>query len=128
MRRRELIAAAVAAIPLNVIAQAQETSSNGTAAPSILVVIDMHVRPQSLDEVKEMLLGGLPLIRGFDGNRDAVLHVNQDDQNNLLFIEHWASRADYERYRTWRAERGDNASLVAMLTEPLMVRAFDVMA
>ena len=97
------------------------------AESNILVIIDLHVRRESIEEAMDMLLGGLSFIRRFDGNRDAALHVNQDDPLNLFFVEHWATREHYERYRAARAERGDNARLVAMLTEPLMVRAFNVL-
>jgi quinol monooxygenase YgiN len=82
---------------------------------------------ESIKAAKAILQKGLPDIRGFDGCRDATLHVNKDDDLNLLFVEHWASREHFERYRAWRAERGDHTRLVAMLTAPLMVRFFEVL-
>jgi len=43
-----------------------------------------------------------------------------------MFIERWTSRERYEKYRAWRAERGDHATLASMLVGPLMVRVFEV--
>ena len=127
VRRRDIIIATMlTALPLGAAAQGQRDVRDSGAARSILVVIDLKVRPESIGEAREMLLAGLPLIRAFDGCRDAAMHVNQDDEYNVLFIEHWASRQHYERYRAWRVERGDNARLVSMLVEPLTVRAFEV--
>jgi len=92
----------------------------------IVVIIDLKTKPEQAASVETLLKGGLPDIRGFDGCLSAALHVNQDDAANLMFIERWASREHYEKYRAWRAERGDHAILASMLAGPLMVRAFDV--
>ena len=93
---------------------------------SVLVLIDLKFKPESIMAAKALLQQGLPQIHDFDGCQDATLHVNQDDIHNLMFVEHWESQQHYERYRAWRAERGDNARLVSMLAEPLMVRCFEV--
>ena len=93
----------------------------------IAVLIDLHVKPDSIETARTILQRGVADILGFDGCRDATLHVNQDDGLNLLFVEHWASRAHFERYRAWRAERGDHTRLVAMLAAPLAVRYFDAL-
>ena len=93
---------------------------------SIVVIIDLKTKPEQAASVKAFLQVGLPDIRNFDGCLSAALHVNQDDPANLMFIESWASREHYEKYRAWRAERGDHTTLASMLVGPLVVRAFEV--
>ena len=91
-----------------------------------VVIIEMRTKPELATSVKALLHGALPDILGFDGALFAALHVNQDDSTNLMLIERWVSRDHFEKYRVWRAERGDHANLISMLAAPLMVRAFDV--
>ena len=92
----------------------------------IVVIIDMKTKPEQAALLKDFLQKGLADIRGFDGCLSAALHVNQDDAANLMFIERWTSREHYEKYRAWRAERGDHTTLASMLVGPLVVRAFEV--
>jgi quinol monooxygenase YgiN len=86
---------------------------------SIVVIIDLKTKHEEAATVKVFLQGGLPDIRSFDRCLSAALHVNQDDPANFMFIERWASREHYEKYRTWRAKRGDHATLASMLASPL---------
>ena len=92
----------------------------------IVIIIDMRTKPELATSVRDLLHDALPEILGFDGALFAALHVNQDDSTNLMLIEHWVSREHFEKYRAWRAQRGDHANLTSMLAGPLMVRAFDV--
>jgi quinol monooxygenase YgiN len=92
----------------------------------VVVIIDLRTKPEHAASVKALLHGALPDILGFDGCLSAALHVNQDDNANLMLIERWTSREHFEKYRAWRAARGDHANLVSMLVGPLMVRAFNV--
>ena len=105
----------------------ERPEASDAAEPAVAVLIDLHVKRESVEAVKKALQTGLPDILGFDGCLDATLHVNQDDDLNLLFVEHWASREHFERYRAWRAERGDHTHLVPMLAAPLAVKFFDVL-
>jgi quinol monooxygenase YgiN len=94
---------------------------------SIVVIIDLKAKPGSEDELRAFL--NPAQIRAYEGNEGVELTVNQDDPANLLLVEHWASREAYEAYRTWRAESGDQATLVGLLDggiEGLKVRAFDI--
>jgi quinol monooxygenase YgiN len=97
-----------------------------STAEGVWLLIDVKVKPDMIQATRQRLHAALTEIRAFDGCRSATLLVNQDDVNNLLIVERWVSRAHFERYRAWRADRGDHDRLVATLEEPLAVRAFDI--
>ena len=50
---------------------------------------------------------------------------NQDDPAQFLIVEQWDTRADYEAYLAWRAERGDMEIFGAMMAGPPTIRFFD---
>ena len=94
---------------------------------SVLVIIDLKAKPGSRDELRAFL--NPAQIRAYGGNEGVELTVNQDDPDNVLLVEHWASREAYEAYHQARVESGDEATLVSLLDggfEGLKVRIFDI--
>jgi quinol monooxygenase YgiN len=96
---------------------------------SVLVIIDLKAKASSVDELLSFL--NPEQIRAYEGNEGVELTVNQDDPSNIVLAEHWATREAYESYRAWRAQSGDQATLVGLLEggfEGLTVRTFDIAA
>ena len=89
---------------------------------SVLGIIDLKVKP---DPPMSCVLLNPAQIRAYEGNEGVEMTVDQDDSNNVLLIEHWAS---WEAYETYDAS-SDPAALLALLDggpEGRTVRAFDV--
>ena len=55
----------------------------------------------------ERLMKMLPDTRARDGFIDLAAHVDLDNPDIILVVEHWENRADHKAYHHWRAERGD---------------------
>jgi quinol monooxygenase YgiN len=91
-----------------------------------VVIIELQTKPQQTPSVQALFQSWIPDILGFQGCLSAVLHVNEEDAANLMLIERWTSREQYENYRDWRRNRGDHVTLTPMLVRPPLVRAFDV--
>ena len=92
---------------------------------SVLVLIELRVKPESIDAMKAWLKDGLPDTRAADCE-GVTVHANLDDRSNLVLVEHWNSKEQYEKYRAWRAERGDHARRVGMLSGNPSVRCFEI--
>jgi len=94
---------------------------------SVLVIIDLKAKPGSVDELRAFLSPAQ--IRAYQGNEGVELTVNQDDPDNVLLAEHWASRDAYEAYRQAQMQSGYEATLVSLLDggfDGLKVRIFDI--
>ncbi len=82
---------------------------------SVLVTLDLKVKPGSNDDLTSWFKNELHHTRGFEGCNGITVHRNQDDHNNLVIVEDWDSRSQYEKYLSWREERGDVEVLVGLL-------------
>jgi quinol monooxygenase YgiN len=92
----------------------------------VLVLIELRVKPESIDAMKTWLKDGLPDTRSAEGREGVTVHANLEDRSNFVLVEHWNSKEQYEKYRAWRAEKGDHARLVGMLSGNLSVRSFEI--
>jgi quinol monooxygenase YgiN len=75
-----------------------------------LVTLISRVLPESLDH---------------DGCVEISIRQNQDDPNDVISVQQWASRQHYESYRAWRKQHGVTAAIEEFLTEPISVRYFN---
>ena len=80
---------------------------------SVLVLVDVKIKPQSFDDLRNWMKNNLHDTRAFDGCNGITIRRNQDDPNNVVFVEDWESRSHYEKYRAFRSERGDIEVLTA---------------
>ena len=90
---------------------------------SVLVIIDLKAKAGSADELRALL--NPVQIRAQAGNEGVELAISQDDQNNLLLAEHWASLEAYEAYRG----SVDQDALAALLdggSGGMTARCFDI--
>jgi quinol monooxygenase YgiN len=69
--------------------------------------------------MKAVLGEALPHTRAYDGCQGVDCVENADDPNNLIIIDKWESRAQYDKYAAWRAESDPAGAFMAMLeSEP----------
>lgn len=88
---------------------------------SVLVTLDLKVKPENVGDLKNWLKDELHYTRAFDGCAGITIHSDQDDPNHLVFVENWDSRQHHEKYVSWRGERGDMEKLMGWLAgEPTM--------
>jgi quinol monooxygenase YgiN len=75
-----------------------------------LIALINRVLPESLDH---------------DGCMNICIRQNQDEPNDIISVQEWASRHHYEAYRAWRKQHGITAAIEEFLTEPIHVRYFN---
>jgi quinol monooxygenase YgiN len=91
---------------------------------SILTVLELQAAEGKADEVVAVLKKHLGDTRARPGCESVTVHRDTAEPNSIVLVERWASRADDDAYRAWRAGDGsvtDMAGLVVGMT----VRYFD---
>jgi quinol monooxygenase YgiN len=92
---------------------------------SVTVLLEPTIAPGRTEDMIALLNEVLPDTRGFEDCENVVLHRDQDDPTRVLLIERWTSRAAFEAYLQWRADRGDNDRLGALSAGPPSIRYLD---
>lgn len=90
-----------------------------------LVIVEVSVKANCVTTLTDLLTAALPDTRAFAGCHSLTVHVNQDDDQNFVIVEQWASRDAYRRYLAWREGNGTLAQLVSLLEGPPTIRFFD---
>ena len=92
---------------------------------SVLVMLEIQVKPEHVSNMKSFLAEVLPDTRAYDGCQGIDVYSNTEDSGNMVAIEHWDSRAHYEKYLAWRTETGVLDKMGAMLAGPPSIRYFE---
>ena len=92
---------------------------------SVLVLLEMKMKPENVDDLTDFLKSELHATRGFDGCNGLTFHRNQDDPNTMIAVEDWDSRQQYEKYLAWRTDRGDFEKLTGWMEGDPSIRFFD---
>jgi quinol monooxygenase YgiN len=92
---------------------------------SVVVLLEIQVKPEAVNEVKALLKQILPDTRAYAGCQGIDIYGNLDDTGNLVFYERWESRPHYQKYLAWRTETGAVEKLSAKLTGPPNIRYYE---
>jgi len=84
---------------------------------STTVLSHMRVHPAEADDDHRKLRAIVEQTRDFPGCERMELLVSQEDTTRVVLLVEWTSEADYDSYRSWRADHGA-ADLLALLAEP----------
>jgi quinol monooxygenase YgiN len=84
---------------------------------SILVLLEIDaVDAAAADAAIEVLSRHLGDTRARPGCESVTVHKDQDSPATILLVERWASRADDDAYRAWRAGDGAITEMVPLVT------------
>jgi quinol monooxygenase YgiN len=92
---------------------------------SVVVLLEIQVKPEAVNEVKAMLKENLPDTRAYAGCQGLEVYRNLDETGNLVFYERWDSREQYQKYLAWRTESGAMDRLGALLKAPPSIRYYE---
>ena len=92
---------------------------------SVVVLLEMQVKPEAVNEVKAQLKQILPDTRAYAGCQEIDIYGNLDDSGNLVFYERWETREHYQKYLAWRTETGVLNALSAKLAGPPKIRYYE---
>lgn len=93
---------------------------------AVRVLLEVRAKPGTGNELVAYLRTILPETRAYEGCLGADMLQNSDDGDNLVLVETWETREQYEKYLAWRRGRGDSDRLKEGLAEPPDIRHFEV--
>jgi quinol monooxygenase YgiN len=94
----------------------------------INILTEFKARPGRSEDLKTLLRELLPQSLEHGGAEEICIRQNQDDPNDIVSAQRWASREVYLNYRGWRFDGGTTARIQEMLSAPINVRFFDDVA
>ncbi|MFQ6092923.1 MAG: putative quinol monooxygenase [bacterium] len=92
---------------------------------SVLVLLEAQIKSEDVSDMKSYLAEILPDTRAYDGCQAIDAYFNTEDVGNMVLVEHWDSRARYEKYLAWRTETGVLDKIGAMTAGPPSIRYFE---
>lgn len=92
---------------------------------AVLVLLKLQAKSGRGSDIVGRLKSVLDHTRGFDVRNSLTVYKNQEDADNLVFVAQWKSKANYEKYLAWRAERGETDMLAGVLEKPPSTRYLD---
>ena len=90
------------------------------------VILEVKAKPGTGDELVAFFRSILPETRAHEGCTSVEALQNSDDADNVVLVEDWETREQYEKYLAWQRERGTSDRLMEALAEPPTIRHFDV--
>lgn len=96
---------------------------------SVTIIADLAIKSEEVEWVISTLQAVLPNTRKSEGCLGAELHQNQDEPNNLIIVQEFATRQHYETYIEAAKGDGDPDGVMeryfASFERPAAVRYFD---
>jgi quinol monooxygenase YgiN len=81
-------------------------------------ILELRIKPESVDESSEVLHRILAETRAFDGCLGVTVIQDSTDPTHVVAIEEWESLEKDAAYRAWRAGDGAMPDLAALLAGP----------
>ena len=91
-----------------------------------IVLLEATAKKGTGAQLVEAFRALLPDTRSKEGCQGVEVTTNLDNADNLVLVERWATRKDYENYLGWRQQRGDLDKLGTLLAEPPSIRYFNL--
>ena len=89
------------------------------------VILEVKAKPGTGDELVSFFRSHLPATRAYEGCTSVDALQNSDDADNVLVVEVWDSREQYEEYLAQHRGRGTSDRLMEFLAKPPSIRHFD---
>lgn len=93
---------------------------------AVSVLLEVQAKQGTGDELLSTFKALLPDARARAGCLDLAVHQNQSDRDNIVLVERWATKDEYESYMGWRQDTGVLDQLVAACEGPPTIRYFDI--
>jgi quinol monooxygenase YgiN len=85
---------------------------------SVTVILELHLKPESVSAARDVMGRALQDTRAFDGNLQTDVLVDEENDAHWLIYEIWDTVEHDEAYRSFRAGDGKITELPPLLAEP----------
>ncbi len=91
----------------------------------VTVILELHIKPEVVDDVIAGLAADLPDTRAYQGNLSVEVGRDQADPGHITLVERWLQRADQETYIAWRTSTGSMERTIAASSAPPTITYYD---
>jgi quinol monooxygenase YgiN len=91
----------------------------------VTVILELHIKPEAVDDVIAGLAADLPDTRAYQGNLSVEVGRDQADPGHITLVERWQKRADQETYIAWRTSTGSMERTIAASSAPPTITYYD---
>ena len=92
---------------------------------SVMITLEMPVKPDMLEEYLNILKGALVETRSYKGCRSVTTLVDQET-SSVVLVEEWDSAEDQQAYMAWRMETGLIDAISPFMQGELVTRTYDL--
>jgi len=92
---------------------------------SVMVILEMPVKPDMLEDYLNILKGALVETRDYKGCRSVTTLVDQET-SSIVLVEEWDSVEDQQAYIAWRVETGLIDAIAPFMQGELVTRTYDL--
>ena len=92
---------------------------------SIVITFDVSAKQGHGEQLVGLFQDSLTDTRNFEGCIKVDLHIEKDSAVSVFMIEEWATQQAYEKYLSWRGNRGDMQKLMELIDGDPVKRFFD---
>ncbi len=92
---------------------------------SVMVILEMPVKPDMLEDYLNILKGALVETRDYKGCRSVTTLVDQET-SSVVLVEEWDSVEDQQAYIAWRVETGLIDAIAPFMQGELVTRTYDL--
>jgi quinol monooxygenase YgiN len=92
---------------------------------SVMVILEMPVKPDMLEDYLNILKGALVETRDYKGCRSVTTLVDQET-SSIVLVEEWDSVEDQQAYMAWRVETGLIDAIAPFMQGELVTRTYDL--
>ena len=85
---------------------------------SVIVLVNLNVKEESVDELKKYFKEILPDTRSFEGCQGVQLYQSKESPTKMTIHAKWESEEAQKKYMSWRMDTGALDKLIPMLSEP----------
>ncbi|GAA4725400.1 antibiotic biosynthesis monooxygenase [Nocardioides endophyticus] len=85
---------------------------------AITKTLELHFKPEALDDARTVVRRALKETRAFDGNLGVNVLVDRDDRSHWILYERWESQEHNDAYHEFRAGPGVITDLGPLLAGP----------
>jgi quinol monooxygenase YgiN len=92
---------------------------------SVMITLEMPVKPEMLEDYLNILKGALVETRSYKGCRSVTTLVDQET-SSIVLVEEWDSVEDQQAYIAWRVETGLIDAIAPFMQGELVTRTYDL--
>ena len=92
---------------------------------SVMITLEMPVKPDMLEDYLNILKGALVETRSYKGCRSVTTLIDQET-SSIVLLEEWDSAEDQQAYIAWRVETGLIDAIAPFMQGELVTRTYDL--